>query len=51
MPPRPPTTSFVATTIVGGLPPVTTDHDWHYQVARMNEYPSLNVGKSLVLAS
>ncbi|KAJ6982095.1 hypothetical protein D5086_019940 [Populus alba] len=27
MPPRPPTTSFVATTIVGGLPPVTIDHD------------------------
>ncbi|KAJ6891059.1 hypothetical protein NC651_024538 [Populus alba x Populus x berolinensis] len=53
MPPRPPTTSFVAvaTTIVGGLPPVTIDHDCHYQVARMNEYPSLNVGKSLVLAT
>ncbi|KAJ6910691.1 hypothetical protein NC652_021370 [Populus alba x Populus x berolinensis] len=28
MPPRPPTTSFVATTIIDGLPPpVTTNHD------------------------
>lgn len=50
MPPRPPATSFVATAVVDGLPPVTTsDHDWNYQAARMNGYPSFNAGKSLVL--